>query len=122
MDSVDLKKDDVLVPLPTISRHVRERGFGHMEYLAKLLAKRSPARLDRVLKRAANTVQVGSDSEKRKAQAKVAYALRGDIDTSLNYYLLDDVWTTGSSMTEASKILHSAGVQYVNAILIAKTV
>ena len=122
LDSVDLTVGAILVPLPTISRHKRERGFGHMEHLARLLAKNSSAHYKKILSRAKNTVQVGSDSEKRKSQAKSAYALQGEIDGASRYYLLDDVWTTGSSMLEASKILRSAGAQYVNAILIAKTV
>jgi len=121
-DSYNFSKNDVIVPLPTIARHVRERGFGHIELLACVLARLVGARSIRLLDRANNSVQVGSDGEMRKLQAEHAYRLRQALDSSLHYFLLDDVWTTGSSMMAATKILRSAGAQYVNAIVVAKTV
>lgn len=122
LEAEDFTNNNVIVPLPTISRHVRERGYGHIELLAKYLVKNSSATCENLLIRAKNTVQVGADSEKRQSQAKEAYALRGSIDPKKHYCLLDDVWTTGSSMLSAIKILRSAGAQYVNTIVIAKTV
>ena len=122
LENYGFSTGDVIVPLPTISRHKRERGFGHIEKLAKIIAKNSSARYMELLARAKNTVQVGSNSEQRKQQASQAYRVRGEVDPALHYYLLDDVWTTGSSMLAATKILRSAGAQYVNAIVIAKTV
>ncbi len=121
LERLDFNNDDVVVPLPTIQKHVRERGYGHIELLARYLSRNSPVKIEKLLVRAKNTVQVGSSSEKRKQQAKEAYALGGKIDPSKNYYLLDDVWTTGSSMLSAVKILCSAGAQYVNIIVLAKT-
>jgi predicted amidophosphoribosyltransferase len=122
LDSYKFSNDDVIVPLPTIPRHKRERGFGHIEKMARIIAANSPARSQALLKRANNSVQVGASSEKRKQQAAMAYVLNGKIDPALHYFLLDDVWTTGSSMLAAAKILRSAGAQYVNAIVIAKTI
>lgn len=121
LDAYKFSENDVIVPLPTIPRHKRERGFGHIEKMAKIIAANSAARYQTLLKRINNSVQVGASSEIRKQQAALAYAINGKIDPALHYFLLDDVWTTGSSMLAAAKILRSAGVQYVNAIVIAKT-
>ena len=115
-------QNDVIVPLPTISRHKRERGFGHMEYLAKRIADLSGAEYSALLRRVNNTVQVGASAEVRKRQADAAYEVAGVVDNEKNYYLLDDVWTTGSSMLAAAKKLRLVGAQRVNALLIAKTV
>ena len=78
--------DDIIVPLPTIQKHVRERGYGHIELFARYLSRNSPVKIEKLLIRAKNTVQVGSSSEKRKQQAKEAYALGRKIDPSKDYY------------------------------------
>jgi predicted amidophosphoribosyltransferase len=67
-------------------------------------------------------VQVGASAEKRKKQAQEAYALRADFDPDLHYVLVDDVWTTGSSMLAAAQKLRSCGAQHVDILVIAKTV
>ena len=54
-----------------------------------------------MIERANNTVQVGASNEKRKVQAKEAYIVRRKLDPLKTYMLLDDVWTTGSSMMAA---------------------
>ena len=99
----------VVVPLPTIRKHVRERGFYHMYKIAKVLAKRRGWKVQRLIKRAKNTVQVGADREVRILQAAEAYDLKGPINKNFTYLLIDDVWTTGASMKAAIKKLQRAG-------------
>ena len=98
-----------VVPLPTIRRHIRERGFDHMLLLAKKLAKLRGWSVEQILTRAKNTVQVGSDQLTRERQAREAYALSGTVEVDKTYLLLDDVWTTGASMKAALKKLQGAG-------------
>lgn len=98
-----------IVPLPTIRRHIRERGFDHMLLLAKKLSKLRGFEVSQILMRAKNTVQVGADQLTRQKQAREAYALSGTVDPSKTYLLLDDVWTTGASMKAALKKLQGAG-------------
>ena len=116
-----IEKDYVIVPLPTIARHVRERGFDHIGFLAKQVAMRCGCRVENLLGRAADTVQVGADSETRKRQAARAYYLRRAPDKNKKFLLLDDVWTTGSSMRAAEKILRDAGARFVDFAVIAKS-
>ena len=65
----------VVVPLPTIRKHIRERGFDHTLRLAEELARRRNFVMSPVLKRINKTVQVGADEETRKKQAEQAYAV-----------------------------------------------
>lgn len=65
----------VVVPLPTIRKHIRERGFDHTLRLAEELARRRNFVMSLVLKRINKTVQVGADEETRKKQAEKAYAV-----------------------------------------------
>lgn len=111
-----------LVPLPTIRKHVRQRGLDHTLEIAKKLAKRRGWKLVRALERAEDTVQVGANAEKRRAQAKRAYRIaEGFVPCSeATYILLDDIFTTGSSMVEARKVLKKAGARNVGMIVLAK--
>lgn len=105
-----------IVPLPTIQRHIRERGFDHIGLVAKKM--RMP--VEKVLVRNKNTVQVGASREERASQAKEAYrALK--IDSSKNYLLLDDVWTTGSSMMAAAQKLREAGAKKIGIAVVARS-
>lgn len=112
-------EDLVVVPLPTIGRHVRERGFDHTLALARYLAKRRGWRCERVLGRAADTVQVGTKAAEREAQAARAYEVVSIIDPEMRYLLLDDVWTTGASMRAAAEVLCAAGAGLPLGVVVA---
>ena len=79
--------DGVVVPLPTINKHIRERGFDHIG----LIAKKTGWRVEKLLKRRNKTVQVGASAEMRKKQAATAYRIAGKIDPKAEYLLMDDV-------------------------------
>lgn len=109
----------VLVPLPTIGRHVRERGLDHTKWMARKLAKRRGWRCERLLVRSVDTVQVGASVGEREKQAKSAYAVAGEVKADSQYILLDDVWTTGATMQAAGEVLRKAGAQHVSAVVLA---
>lgn len=109
----------VVVPLPTIKKHVRERGFDHMQMIAKKLAKKRGWKVGNVLKRAKNTVQVGANREVRLVQAAEAYEICGRIQPDTTYVIIDDVWTTGASMKVATKKLQRAGASKVLLAILA---
>ena len=95
----------VIVPLPTIRKHIRERGMDHVYLIAKKLAKIRCWKVEKILVRKNNTVQVGRGRSERQKQAKNAYKIGGVVDDSVRYLLLDDVWTTGSSICAAAELL-----------------
>ena len=115
-----LSQNTVIVPLPTISRHIRERGFDHIALIAKHLAKLRKIKSKPVLNRANNSVQVGTSKSTRKSQAKSAYTLNPKITINPNttYLLLDDIWTTGASMQAATKKLQQAGAHKIIIVIL----
>ena len=118
---VELARNTVIVPLPTATNHIRERGMDHVYLVAKRLAKIRKIPIERVLIRNKNTVQVGSSREQRLLQADLAYELnpKFGIDKNKTYIIIDDVWTTGASVKAAVKKLRAGGAKSVMAALIA---
>lgn len=113
----------IIVPLPTIQKHVRERGLDHTYLIAKYLAKLRGKNhsVQKLLKRAKNTVQVGANKRTRQKQAKEAYYInsKATIDPEATYLLLDDIWTTGASIKSATKKLHQAGAKNIEIVILA---
>jgi len=108
----------ILVPLPTIRKHIRERGFDHTLRLCFELEKFLQKRLEKLgmkveyedlLVRKNKTVQVGKEKKERVKQAEKAYEIREGIkiENKTLYILVDDVTTTGSSLAAAKKILQA---------------
>ncbi len=109
----------VVIPLPTIGRHVRERGLDHTDLLARGLAERRGWEYRRILERAADTVQVGTKAAERQKQAEAAYTAVSRCDTRTCYLLLDDVWTTGATMLAAAQKMRAAGAKRVFGVVLA---
>ena len=108
----------VLVPLPTIRKHIRERGFDHTLRLCFELEEFLQKRFDdlgvsveyqSLLVRKNKTVQVGKEKKERVKQAEKAYGICEGvkIDANTLYILVDDVTTTGASLVAAKKILQA---------------
>ncbi|MBQ2672903.1 ComF family protein [Candidatus Saccharibacteria bacterium] len=111
-----------IVPLPTISRHIRERGFDHITKIARIIAHPYQNwKVEPLLIRARQTVQVGASESERLSQAKKAYQLNSKItiNPDTTYILFDDVWTTGASMKAAHKILSNAGATKIVFLILA---
>lgn len=126
-------KEILLVPMPTSRQHVRERAMDHMDLITKEIERLSYGRVRRVrlLVRAKDTVQMGASEVVRKRQAKEAVEMDRKYLTeenkilpeygNKNVVLIDDVWTTGASLTEAGKILKKVGVNSLTLLAITKS-
>ena len=108
----------ILVPLPTIRKHIRERGFDHTLRLCFELENFLQKRLEKLgmkveyedlLVRKNKTVQVGKEKKERMKQAEKAYGIREGIkiESKTIYVLVDDATTTGASLVAAKKILQA---------------
>lgn len=114
--------DTVIVPIPTASSHIRERGYDHMLLVAKYIAKKRGLRCRQSICRETNTKQRQATATQREAQAEQAFGLSGKIDVDTPYLLIDDVYTTGATIKYASRLLRKAGAKYVWVVIIARQI
>jgi ComF family protein len=103
-----------LVPVPLHPRKARERGYNQSALLAATLAKvaGSGTCVDPVLRRVVDTeTQTAFDRRTRIANLKNAFALvpRTTLNPALHYILVDDVFTTGSTLNSCARTLRRAG-------------
>lgn len=115
-----LPAETIIVPIPTVSSHIRERGYDHMLLITKRLAHQRGWKVRPLLWRRTHTKQRDASARTREAQAKAAFAVAGTIDPTLPYLLVDDVITTGATMKYAAQALHQAGATTIYVAIIAR--
>ncbi len=104
-----LPENTVIVPVPTIAPHIRQRGYDHTLLIAKALAERRHLAVSRALRRATITRQRGADRETRARQAERAFVTKGTLEADRSYLLIDDIITTGATVEYAARALRRAG-------------
>ncbi len=116
----DLPSNTIVVPVPTVASHVRERGYDHALLMARDFAKRRGLRLSNVLARATHTKQRNASAKVRDTQAKSAFYARNRLEFSATYLLIDDIMTTGATLKYATNVLKAAGASEVWVAVVAR--
>jgi ComF family protein len=118
----ELPANTIVVPIPTVSGHIRERGYDHMLLIAKYVARARGLKCERLIIRKTNTKQRQATAGQRLAQAKQAFLVRGEISPHVPYLIIDDVVTTGATIKYAAKALRDAGAKNVWVAVIARQI
>lgn len=112
----------LIIPIPLHPARLRERGFNQALEIA-----RGPARLLGIpletrscLRRKTTAPQSGLDLRARRRNLRQAFALSQPPDAR-HVVLLDDVVTTGNTVSELAKTLKRAGMQRVDVWAVART-
>ncbi len=116
-----LSDDTLITHVPTSPARIRQRGYDQSRLLAKELAKQNNVRYTAMLSRLSNVRQVGSSRIERKKQLQGAFYLkRVSVPKKTPILLVDDIYTTGGTLSAATVTLRQAGYKNVNAVVFAK--
>ncbi|MFN8216426.1 MAG: phosphoribosyltransferase family protein [Solirubrobacterales bacterium] len=105
------------VPVPPAPARLRRRGFDPAGELAAALAERLDAPLAACLARRGGRRQVGRRRAERLAHPPL---VRQVADVPRSVVLVDDVLTTGATLTACAQVLRAAGAKRVVAVTFAR--
>lgn len=118
-----IPRSAILVPVPLHPARERERGFNQSALLAHELTRQLGVEVCYALRRARNTAaQVGmADHAARRANVAGAFAVaKPDAIRGKTVILVDDVATSGATLTAAAFALREAEAHTVWAVVFAK--
>ena len=112
---------DAVIPVPLHRSRLRKRGFNQAELLARGVAGKINATVSDTLEVVRSTRdQVELSAAQRRANVAGAYRASGPILGKV--LLIDDVFTTGATMSACATTLVRAGAQEVHALSLCRTV
>ncbi len=114
----------LVVPVPLHAGRLRERGFNQSEELARAALKLRPGfeMSTRVLvRRRATASQIGLTRHQRRANLRGAFAVvAAEQIAARDVILVDDVFTTGTTVSECARILRRSGASRVFIATVAR--
>ncbi len=108
-----------IVPVPLHPKRQKWRGFNQSALLGQILAKRLGLPYHQALIRTRYTTpQVTFKSQERRQNLKDAFQLQGEVPQKA--IVVDDVWTTGSTLQECCRTLKKEGCKVVWGLTLAR--
>lgn len=111
---------EIIIPIPLHRKRMEKRGYNQAELIAEALGKTLCIPVDsRLMKRKVNTrPQKELDYRERKQNMKNAFFLKGE-NSYRRILLVDDIYTTGSTIEAAAELLKRNGAENVFFLTIA---
>lgn len=112
----------VIVPVPLHKKRKRYRGFNQSEEIGQRLAKSSDLAYSPILARTINTrPQVDLKEKDRKKNVAGAFKLlKNDSLSGKTILIVDDVSTTGATLTECAKVLSELNPESIWGLVVAR--
>jgi competence protein ComFC len=122
--NVNKWKVDVIVPVPLSVNRQKERGYNQSSLLGRplALAINKPFRTDMLLKNRETHTQVGLNALERKRNVAGAYSTHPNLVNGKSILIIDDVTTTGSTISACAQALHQAGASAVYGLTLTRAV
>jgi ComF family protein len=117
--------DHTIVPVPPRPGKLRKEGWDQVELLASILEQRWSLPVNRILvRKKGGDEQKTLDKEGRRTNVAGRYALLPGKNSPVNsvpvkVLLLDDIMTTGATLSECAAVLKAYGSTHVCAIIVA---
>lgn len=115
------RRYDLVTAVPVATSRRRVRGYNQAALIAKSVAARLDLPYFGVLARLGQSRQVGAPRHQRLRQvAGMVYACQPRLTTGQRILLVDDILTTGATMSECAKVLRVAGAKRVEGAVVAR--
>ena len=114
-------EEELIVPVPTTRRRLRERGFNQAALLARGIGDELGMPVLEALEREdEHAAQASLRARERRKNLHMCMRASGDV-AGRRILLVDDVYTTGSTATEAARALYESGARSVGVFAAART-
>jgi competence protein ComFC len=121
----DFQDSTLVVPVPLSKKRFLERGFNQAVVLSKILAGQIGIKLDeKSLGRKTHTLmhRAGMDEKARTMSVENAFEVkRPKFVEGEKILLVDDIFTSGATVSNCAKVLKNAGANKVYVLTLAKT-
>lgn len=114
---------DYIVPVPLHSKRLKKRGFNQALLLAKLLFPQRARNIvvDNLMKNRNTISQTALDASARRANLRSAFLTKhAGIFRNKRICIVDDVYTTGTTVAECARTLKRAGADNVVVLTFAR--
>lgn len=118
-----LDKNFILIPVPLYKSRLRWRGYNQSEELARELSNtlQIPIETDLLVKEKSTLPQIELTGEEREKNIKGVFSCQNiEKFKGKKVLLIDDVFTTGATMEECSKVLKEAGARETWGVVVAR--
>ena len=114
---------ELLLPMPLHASRLRERGYNQATEIARPLARSLDIPLEHDLCRRTRATEAQSllGTTARRLNVRNAFDINGPV-SARHVAIVDDVMTTGSSVTELARVIRQAGVDEIEVWVIARAV
>lgn len=122
-NNLDCRSIDVISWITLSKKRLRQRGYDQARLLAEEIAAKTGLPCRQLLQKVKNNSaqSLTRDAKQRRENVAGVYALDDGADVSgLRILLVDDVVTTGATMSEAARILRKAGAKSVFGVTLAR--
>lgn len=122
LNKADSFKNYILIPIPLYKKKLKQRGFNQSAEIAKELSKNLmiPVFDDVLIKIKQTPAQVELKKEQRQENIKGAFfCQKPEIIRGRKILLVDDIYTTGSTIEEGRRALRDAGAEEVWGVVAA---
>jgi ComF family protein len=119
-----LQEPDLILPVPLHLSRLRWRGFNQSLLLAKACfpSWQRKISLDLLQRHKATVPQLGLSGAERRSNLLGAFSVPNPSQlTDCRVLLVDDVFTTGSTLCECVEVLRQAGAAKIEAFTVART-
>lgn len=106
---------EVLLPVPIHSSKRRKRGYNQSEIIGRVLSKgfSIPVRSNLLKRVKCTKAQKELNNQERRRNLKGAFAAEKEVSGYRRVLLVDDIYTTGSTVDELAGVLKKQGVEKV---------